>query len=40
MGRREIFYVLIGAALYYGFLKFKLGLGGAPWAPKLAVAAV
>ena len=33
MGRSPIVYVLAGALLYFGFLKFRGVIDGMPWAP-------
>jgi hypothetical protein len=34
MTRDKIVWLLIGMALYFGFLKFKGVVGGMPWAPR------
>lgn len=39
MNRSELFYLLVGAALYYAFLRFRGTITGAPWRPTVTAAA-
>jgi hypothetical protein len=36
--RSELFYLLVGAALYYGFLRFRGTIAGMPWKPVVVAA--
>jgi len=38
MNRSELFYLLVGAALYYAFLRMRGTISGMPWRPMVSAA--